>query len=169
MGLSVIPLVLAVLVAVFLAAPLFVVVPMSFSTAVSFEFPLVLILLNLAGIVSSTKLRSWRRVAIFLMFVFAGFATPTQDPFSMLALAIPLVLLYELAVGVARWTDKRRAQRDAESEFAGLSDDEASPLNLVHEPVDDLPSREPVGPAPVDRDRSAARVGGSSDWDDEVT
>src|SRR4051812_3813177 len=136
---------------------------------VSFEFPLVLILLNLAGIVSSARLRSWRRVAIFLMFTFAGFATPTQDPFSMLALAIPLVLLYELAVGVARWTDKRRARSEAESEFAGLSDDEASPLNLVHEPVDDLPSREPGGPEPVDPNRTAARVGGTSDWDDEIT
>lgn len=135
---------------------------------VSFEFPLVLILLNLAGIVSSTKLRSWRRVAIFLMFAFAGFATPTQDPFSMLALALPLCVLYEVAVAVARWTDKRRAAKESESEFAGLSDDEASPLHIHHDPVDDLPSAEPTGPTPVDRSRSTARVG-ASDWDDEVT
>src|SRR3954471_2284666 len=82
---------------------------------VSFEFPLVLVLLNLAGVVSSTKLRSWRRTAIFLIFVFAGFATPTQDPMSMLALAAPLCLLYEVAVAVARWNDKRRAKMAAES------------------------------------------------------
>ncbi|MDQ1648548.1 MAG: sec-independent protein translocase protein TatC, partial [Frankiaceae bacterium] len=60
---------------------------------VSFEFPLVLILLNLAGVVTSTRLRAWRRAAIFVTFIFAGFATPTQDPFSMLALAVPLCLL----------------------------------------------------------------------------
>jgi sec-independent protein translocase protein TatC len=110
---------------------------------VSFEFPLV-ILLNLAGVVTSTRLRAWRRAAIFVTFIFAGFATPTQDPFSMLALAVPLCLLYEVAVAVARRTDKRRAQREAESEFAGLSDDEASPLHISHDPADDLPSSEPV-------------------------
>jgi sec-independent protein translocase protein TatC len=95
---------------------------------VSFEFPLVLILLNLAGVLSAARLRSWRRVAIFLVFAFSGFATPTQDPFSMLALALPLCVLFEVAVLVARWNDRRRSRREAESEFAGLSDDEASPL-----------------------------------------
>jgi sec-independent protein translocase protein TatC len=138
----------------------------------SFEFPLVLILLNLAGIVSSARLRSWRRGAIFLMFVFAGFATPTQDPFSMLALALPLCLLYEIAVAVARWTDKRRARRDEESEFAGLADDEASPLSVVHDESDyragDLPPPDADRSAAAGRGRSTARVGGA-DWDDEVT
>src|SRR3954451_9396150 len=127
---------------------------------VSFEFPLVLILLNLAGIVSSTRLKSWRRVAIFTVFVFAGFATPTQDPFSMLALAVPLCVLYEIAVLVASWTDKRRARKESESEFSGLSDDETSPLTVSHDPADDLPS--------WDEDRRAARVGGR-DWDDDTT
>jgi sec-independent protein translocase protein TatC len=127
---------------------------------VSFEFPLVLILLNLAGVVSSARLRSWRRPAIFLVFVFAGFATPTQDPFSMLALAVPLVVLYEIAVAVSRWTDKRRAERDAASEFAGLADDEPSPLTVPHDPADDVPSS---------ADRSPAPVGSASTWDDETT
>ena len=133
---------------------------------VSFEFPLVLILLNLAGVVSSARLRSWRRPAIFLLFVFAGFATPTQDPFSMLALAVPLVLLYEVAVAVARWTDKRRARRDAESEFAGLSDDEASPLHITHDPADDLPSPDPE---PTRATRPSAGVGSSPGWGDDTT
>src|SRR3954451_1609597 len=136
---------------------------------VSFEFPLVLILLNLAGIVSSTRLKSWRRVALFVVFVFTGFATPTQDPFSMLALAFPLCLLYEVAVLVASWTDKRRARKEAESEFSGLSDDEASPLHLHHDPADDLSS---PGPAAAgqrrDEGRRAARVG-ARDWDDDTT
>jgi sec-independent protein translocase protein TatC len=58
----------------------------------------------------------------------------------MLALAVPLCVLYETAVAVARWTDRRRAKREAESEFAGLSDDEASPLNIPHDADDDVPS-----------------------------
>jgi sec-independent protein translocase protein TatC len=133
---------------------------------VSFEFPLVLILLNLAGIVSSARLKSWRRVAIFVMFVFAGFATPTQDPFSMLALALPLVVLYEVAVLVASWTDKRRARKEAESEWAGLSDDETSPLHVSSDPADDLPSSDPT--ASAEEDRRAARVGARG-WDDDTT
>jgi len=94
---------------------------------VSFEFPLVIVLLNLAGVLSSHRLRSSRRIAIFLLFVFAGVATPTQDPITMLALALPLCLLFELSVLFARWNDRRRARKDAESEWAGLGDDETSP------------------------------------------
>ncbi len=87
---------------------------------VSFEFPLVIVLLNLAGVLSSDRLRSSRRVAIFLLFLFAGVATPTQDPITMLALALPLCLLFELSVLFARWNDKRRARKNAESEWSGL-------------------------------------------------
>ena len=94
---------------------------------VSFEFPLVIVLLNLAGVLSSDRLRSSRRIAIFLLFVFAGVATPTQDPVTMLAPALPLCLLFELSVLFARWNDRRRARKDAESEWAGLGDDETSP------------------------------------------
>lgn len=90
----------------------------------SFELPLVLIMLNLAGVVPATRLRKWRRWAIFLIFIFAGVATPTQDAFTMLALALPMVLLYEVAVFVARLHDRRHPP----SPYAGLDPDEASPL-----------------------------------------
>jgi sec-independent protein translocase protein TatC len=79
----------------------------------SFELPLVLVVLNLAGAVSHAFIRKWRRVMIFLVFVFAGAATPSPDPFSMLLLAVPCVILVELAELFVWLNDRRRARRDA--------------------------------------------------------
>src|SRR6476661_228662 len=92
---------------------------------VSFELPLLLIMLNQIGLVSSAKLSKWRRYSIFGLVVFAGLVVPGNDPITMLALAIALVLLYELSVQVTRIHDKRAAKRQRLSE---LSDDEASAL-----------------------------------------
>ena len=78
----------------------------------SFLFPLIVILMNFAGLVSAKRLASWRRVEIFLCFVFAGFVTPGSDPFTMPALAVVLCLLYEGAILIARWSDKRKAARN---------------------------------------------------------
>ncbi len=68
----------------------------------SFEFPLLLIFLAMARIVSSARLRSWRRWAYLGTAIFAAVATPTQDPYTMLLMWIPLVLFYEGAILVAR-------------------------------------------------------------------
>jgi sec-independent protein translocase protein TatC len=95
---------------------------------VSFEFPLLVVMLNVAGLVSSAKLRHVRRIVVFALFAFAAVATPTQDPFTMLGLAVPLVMLYEVAILVARWNDRRRARLAAASPYAGLDPDQASPL-----------------------------------------
>jgi sec-independent protein translocase protein TatC len=92
---------------------------------VSFELPLLLIMLNQIGLVSSAKLAKWRRYSIFGLVVFAGLVVPGNDPITMLALAIALVLLYELSVQVTRIHDRRAAKRQRLSE---LSDDEASAL-----------------------------------------
>ena len=91
-----------------------------------FEFPLVVVALNLVGLVSAKRLLSWWRVAVFLCFAFAAVVTPTPDPFGMTALAIPMSGLYFAAVGIAALNDRRRARKNP---YAGLSDDEASPLD----------------------------------------
>jgi len=79
---------------------------------IAFELPLVLVMLNMAGVVTHAFIRKWRRVMIFLVFVFAGAATPSPDPFSMLLLAIPCVILVEVAELFVWLNDRRRARRE---------------------------------------------------------
>ncbi|HZN20384.1 MAG TPA: twin-arginine translocase subunit TatC [Micromonosporaceae bacterium] len=112
----------------------------------AFEFPLALLMLNFAGILSARRMLGWWRPAIFLMFVFAAVVTPTPDPFGMTALALAMALLYFAAVGVSFVNDRRRAR--AQPDYSGLSDDEVSPLDHAPERVGAAEPVEP--PAPVE-------------------
>jgi sec-independent protein translocase protein TatC len=68
----------------------------------AFEFPVVLISLELARVVSAaTLLRSWRW-AVIAITVVAAVATPSSDPFSMLALALPLIAFYFASIGIGK-------------------------------------------------------------------
>jgi sec-independent protein translocase protein TatC len=96
---------------------------------VSFELPLLTVLLNMVGILSYRRLLRWQRMTIFLIFVFAAVATPSQDPISMCMLAIPMCLLFEGAVLVAFLHDRRKQRRRAVESFHDLPDDVASPLD----------------------------------------
>jgi len=69
---------------------------------VTFEFPVLLVSLEIAGVLSPKKLSSWRRWAIVLIVVIAGVITPSSDPFSMMALAIPMYLFYELSIVIGK-------------------------------------------------------------------
>jgi sec-independent protein translocase protein TatC len=94
----------------------------------AFEVPLLIIILNLARVLTHERIRKWRRLMIFGVFVFAGVATPSPDPLTMLLLAIPCVILVELAEVFAWLNDRRVARRP--SVYEGLDDDEMSPLDF---------------------------------------
>jgi sec-independent protein translocase protein TatC len=107
---------------------------------VSFELPLIAVVLNLIGVLTHAVLSKSRRWIFFLTIVFAAFITPTQDPFTMLLMAGPMILLFEVAIQIARIVDKRRAKRDAAAGFHQLGDDEASPLDAAPSRLDDAPA-----------------------------
>lgn len=95
----------------------------------SFELPLFLIMLNLAGVLSASRMVGWWRQMILGVTVFAAIATPSTDPLTMLALAGPIIALYLAACAVSWFNDRHSARKDATS----LSPDEASPLSALHE------------------------------------
>ena len=73
---------------------------------VAFEFPIVLVFLELAGVVSSARLRKWRRPTAVVVVAVAAVITPSGDPYSLFAMAIPMYLFYEGAILVGRLLKK---------------------------------------------------------------
>jgi sec-independent protein translocase protein TatC len=91
---------------------------------VAFEIPLFVLMLNLAGVVSGRTLGKHRPWIVVGTFVFAAVATPSTDPFSMLMLALPMVVLFIISEVIARVVDRRRGRRS----FDDLDDDELSEI-----------------------------------------
>jgi sec-independent protein translocase protein TatC len=106
---------------------------------ISFELPLLVVMLNAVRVLPYSLLRRGQRIAIFLIFLFAAVATPSTDPFTMVAMAVPMLLLFELSVLWSLLHDRRRARRQLAEEHERLPDDVAS-------------SVEPA--APIDTDSS---------------
>ncbi|MFI6487342.1 twin-arginine translocase subunit TatC [Streptomyces sp. NPDC050564] len=100
----------------------------------SFELPLLLVMLNLTGILTGKRMLGWWRGMIMGITVFAALATPSTDPLTMLALAGPIWILYFGAVAFSLLNDRRKQRREAE----GPADDEASDLDLTPEDVGEV-------------------------------
>ena len=91
---------------------------------VSFEVPLIIIMLNMLGILRYEHVKDKRRLIIVGIFAFAAVMTPGQDPFSMVALAISICLLVEMAFQFCRWNDRK--QKRERPDWMDLDDEEAS-------------------------------------------
>lgn len=101
---------------------------------IGFVMPLLVVLLNIAGILSHEAIAKWRRVIIFGAFLIAAVVTPAE-PISMLALAVPLVVLFEIAELFCFLNDRRRKRRDP---AADLDDDEISEIDDRPSDLDEL-------------------------------
>ncbi|GAA2150834.1 twin-arginine translocase subunit TatC [Nocardioides koreensis] len=93
---------------------------------IAFEIPLFVIMLNLAGVVSGKALGRYRPWIVLGTFIFAAVATPSTDPFSMLMLALPMLILFFIAEAIARSVDRARGRGGNRTDQ--WSDDELSPL-----------------------------------------
>lgn len=80
---------------------------------VMFELPLLLVFLGLAGVITTAQLRHHRRTAIVAIFVLSAIVTPSQDPYTMSAMALPLYFLYEMTILVVALLTRRRKKREA--------------------------------------------------------
>ncbi len=87
------------------------VLKMTVAFGVGFEFPLVLIFLQIIGIVTPATLRRIRRFAVVGIVAFVAILTPSGDPFTLLILSVPMVVFYESAILFGVLRDRRLRRR----------------------------------------------------------
>jgi sec-independent protein translocase protein TatC len=88
------------------------VVQLLIAFGVSFEWPLVLVILAKFGIVSKKFLTKYRRHSFLVIFIFTTCMLPTTDPFSLFAMAIPMYLMYEASIFFVGKIEKKRAEEE---------------------------------------------------------
>lgn len=91
------------------------IVYMMLAFGLGFEFPIVLVALQLVGVVKPQQLRDFRRFGIVIIFVIAAVITPSADPISLFALAVPMIIFYELSILIGLVVVRRRAANEASS------------------------------------------------------
>ena len=94
---------------------LMLIVYMMAAFGVGFEFPIVLVALQLVGVLKPQQLRDFRRFGIVIIFVVAAVITPSADPISLFALALPMVVFYEISILIGLVIVRRRAPAEVPS------------------------------------------------------
>ncbi|WP_419928720.1 twin-arginine translocase subunit TatC [Candidatus Poriferisocius sp.] len=107
------------------------VIKMMAAFGIGFEFPILLVFLQFAGIIHYRQLVRWRRFAIVGIVALVAVITPSGDPFTLMVLSVPMYLFYEAAI-VIGWLRDRRARRETSDE-ADDSALEASPAGSLGE------------------------------------
>lgn len=95
---------------------------MMLAFGVGFEFPVVIVALELLGVVTPRRLLGWWRMALVIIVIVAAVITPSGDPISMTALAIPMALLYGVSIGVGALLLKLRARKQRKADAAEASE-----------------------------------------------
>ena len=85
---------------------------MMLAFGIGFEFPVLLVALQLVGILQPRQLASARRYAAVIIVVVAAVITPSGDPITLAVLALPMYLLYEASILIG-WLVARRRSRNA--------------------------------------------------------
>ena len=83
---------------------------MCLAFGICFELPLVVLVLAKLGIVTGEFLRQKRPYVIVIIFIVAAVITPTTDPFNQSLLAVPMCMLYEACIWIAKWMERRKAK-----------------------------------------------------------
>jgi len=91
-------------------------IAMCLASGVVFEVPIAVLFLTALGLVTPAFLHKYRRHAIVICLVAAAFITPGGDPYSLMALAVPLYLLFELSVLISHVAFRKRLKRKANAE-----------------------------------------------------
>ncbi len=84
-----------------------------FGAGLIFELPMMSLVLSMVGILTPEFLRKFRRQSIILILLVSAFITP-PDPASMVIMAIPLLILYEISIGVSYLVTRKRKQKESE-------------------------------------------------------
>jgi len=91
---------------------------MMLAFGIGFQFPVVVVALQMIGVVTPQRLSSWRRQAIVLITIIAAGITPSGDPISMFALALPMYVFYEASILIGRLWNRRKRKHAARTEKA---------------------------------------------------
>jgi len=97
---------------------------------IAFLFPVIVLFLNFVGLFPSSVMRRWRRGMIVGIAIASAVLTPSQDPFTFIAMGLPLYGLYEVCILIARLRERASRRRSAvepgAQELERLGDDETS-------------------------------------------